>query len=135
MRNLRNSTKHGVSLLTWISDAGSTPAASTIFNLEPVAVEVLRYAQDFACGLRRPQRGSSSTPAASTNKSFMTNNLSNQTAAYSLPFLSKLLISWDLLSINASTGEVEFTMVSAVPRREAYACNNRSLLGLEPLSA
>jgi hypothetical protein len=29
--------------------------------------EVLRFAQDFACGLGRPQRGSSSTPAASTN--------------------------------------------------------------------
>ena len=29
----RNVTTHGVSLLTWISDAGSTPAASTnIFN-------------------------------------------------------------------------------------------------------
>jgi hypothetical protein len=26
--------------------------------------EVLRFAQDFACGLRRPQCGSSSTPAA-----------------------------------------------------------------------
>ena len=27
--NNRNATTHGVSLLTWISDAGSTPAAST----------------------------------------------------------------------------------------------------------
>lgn len=28
----RNATTHGVSLLTWISDAGSTPAASTNFR-------------------------------------------------------------------------------------------------------
>lgn len=34
MRNLWNPTEHGVSLLTTISDAGSTPAAST--SLRPL---------------------------------------------------------------------------------------------------
>jgi hypothetical protein len=100
---MRNWTEHGSSQLTAISDAGSTPAASTNFFKQqrdqgpslrsgfrlraqtpatrlkfdsppppPTSsnrrgIKVLRCAQDFACGLRRPQRGSSSTPAASTS--------------------------------------------------------------------
>jgi hypothetical protein len=99
---MRNWTEHGSSQLTAISDAGSTPAASTNFFKQqrdqgpslrsgfrlraqtpatrlkfdsppppPTSssrrgIKVLRCAEDFACGLRRPQRGSSSTPAAST---------------------------------------------------------------------
>ncbi len=61
------------------SAAGSTPArrlkfvpCTAIQRLESLAHEVLRlsaFAQDFACGLRRPQDGSSSSPSLPTNQS------------------------------------------------------------------
>src|SRR5689334_20222951 len=41
---------------------GSTPTRFRQFFLQVVDDEVLRCAQDFAYGLRRPQNGSSSTP-------------------------------------------------------------------------
>lgn len=62
---MRNWTEHGFSRLTAISDAGSTPAASTNFN-NPGPSASLGIS---AAGLRRPLNASSSTPAASTNSS------------------------------------------------------------------
>src|SRR6185503_14349550 len=44
---------------------GSIPTSSTKSFLS-CSSEVLRFAQDFACGLRGPQTGSSSIPTSST---------------------------------------------------------------------
>ena len=49
---------------------GSIPTRSTSLRFKSFGIEVLRFAQDFACGLGRPQDGSSSIPTRSTNSVF-----------------------------------------------------------------
>jgi hypothetical protein len=48
---------------------GSIPSLATILLSRFELSEVLRCAQDFACGLKRPQTGSSSIPSLATTKS------------------------------------------------------------------